>query len=811
MCAILLGMSSKEPPTACSCGVSDLVMVALAQEKRAGLSEVLHTVADAVSAEGCILWQETPAVNQLFVLADWFRGNAKSFLHNLSLFHSATGQAILDQEIVTVNDVQSDERVDRRDPFFQLAGIRCFCSIPLSAIGGRRGALNVYRITDEPFQARELAQLEGCANLLPSLYQAITDRVSYRLVRDINRILQEANHSRQRSGTGPSTFASTARKLCRSVAETFDAMEVSLFLEDPTVEPKAFRVAATTWPERKRFAKPVYRAREEEGLTGWVLAHRRSVRIFDLAHFERERSWLHADYPGLMWRDSLKIEKSVRRFLEIRPDRGLQPLSFMAAPVLATGKLLGVIRCCTAIQSPYYFGEREEKLLELVADQIGQAWSHWLHRREIEEEIVTWQGLAESMRDLNLFVEKQVAAGNSSESQIFQKALEVTNNVIPGAEISDVRLLDEENRELYFAATCGKAWQRGNQSLITERKARRFGLDGHSGGAHVMRTGQIYMIADTQDPRYHYSETFIDTRSVIIAPISVAGKVLGVLDVRSTGRREFPRYGMRVAEIVSQQLGLYHYLLTTFADLQGFQKIQLQTFEDFTHQLKSPILQVHARTQKCLRLFGQEASDTIRPQLLAIRGLAAKAENVIQALSLFYDLASGRLLRPTLSRLSLDFVKTVIEAAADQETIVDPDQQLRFHVDREGFEALRSNHVMADQNLLLQALNNLLDNAAKYSHSGTTVRISAGLTTTGRFYIMVLNQGISLASSEVRLCKKRAWRSRRASEVTGEGSGIGLWIVDNIMLSHQGELLVTPTSPENFTEVRLLFPTVLVK
>jgi signal transduction histidine kinase len=43
---------------------------------------------------------------------------------------------------------------------------------------------------------------------------------------------------------------------------------------------------------------------------------------------------------------------------------------------------------------------------------------------------------------------------------------------------------------------------------------------------------------------------------------------------------------------------------------------------------------------------------------------------------------------------------------------------------------------------------------------------------------------------------------------TGEGSGIGLWIVDHIMKAHEGELIVVPTTSDGITEVKLVFPSI---
>ncbi|MBW8874072.1 MAG: hypothetical protein JF614_03850, partial [Acidobacteria bacterium] len=40
--------------------ILDLVSTTLNQDRRSGLSEMLRSVARAVDAYGCILWQETP-------------------------------------------------------------------------------------------------------------------------------------------------------------------------------------------------------------------------------------------------------------------------------------------------------------------------------------------------------------------------------------------------------------------------------------------------------------------------------------------------------------------------------------------------------------------------------------------------------------------------------------------------------------------------------------------------------------------------------------------------------------------------------
>jgi signal transduction histidine kinase len=197
----------------------------------------------------------------------------------------------------------------------------------------------------------------------------------------------------------------------------------------------------------------------------------------------------------------------------------------------------------------------------------------------------------------------------------------------------------------------------------------------------------------------------------------------------------------------------------------------------------------------------------MQSQLLALRGLAAKAKRVTQSLSLFADLAREQPLQPQLKPLEeSSLVKMLIESAIDQRSTLPPSRAISLHVVPDGFAALKRHSVEADPDLLFQAVNNLLDNAGKYSYSRTTVRVEGGMTGSRRFHISVLNTGLPISVAEARHCRERYWRSDAAKDVTGDGSGIGLWIVNHIMEAHGGELMIVPTR-NNITEVKLLFPT----
>src|SRR4029077_15041822 len=160
-----------------------------------------------------------------------------------------------------------------------------------------------------------------------------------------------------------------------------------------------------------------------------------------------------------------------------------------------------------------------------------------------------------------------------------------------------------------------------------------------------------------------------------------------------------------MAELLGNQLGLYHYLANTIGKLKSTEtalKIKVdelgktqhqekQTFEDLTHQLKSPILLAHARAQDLLQ---SETGVGSRSALLAVRGLCGKARRATLSVGLFADLARERSLRLRLSQLYyIDLVKLLTEATIDHEFLIDPDRRIRFHVDRDSFAILRNMRV----------------------------------------------------------------------------------------------------------------------
>ncbi len=796
-----------------------LVTTALNKNALSGLSEMLRVIAEAMNSYGCILWQVAPGADlnshpptgHLFVLAEWFDDEKDLIIHNMPLQPSIPGEAILTWSPVNVNDAQHDNRVYQGTNWLKSAGIKTICAIPIRFRDNAIGTVSLYRKTSILFSQAEIEEIKLLAQLVPDLYQAIQDRVSRNLTQRMIDIFHEADLRASSLPLSEEDIKNVFRRVCDSVAETFQCVEASIFLESPFGVPGKYKLLATTWPSDIHPGKEAYNPNEDEGLTSWVLANGKPVRIFDLAHFERDKAIIQAEYPELNWKDSWKLETFLRSFLERDPGSSLQPLSFMAAPVAKGEKVLGVIRCCTALKGPYYFAERELDLLRLVAEQISRFWNNLLTQRGLKYESESWQKLVRNISELNIFAQRELSKDREkpNEESIFKRALSVAGSVIAGADASDVRLLNKEKQELYLAATYGDAWANGDQSERERRLRRTYSVlgDATSAGAYVFKNRKVRVIPDVTKDEFYDKAITLGTTRAIIAPIQVGEQIVGVLDIRGLDEQAFPDYAGSMAELIGEQLGLYHNLAYHISSLNRAENERNQTFENLAHQLKGPITQLQARIHSVL--WDDVTADQAKSYLQAARGLCGKAKRVTLSTELFAELAREGAIKvkpSNIERLRHDWiVKMLVEAASDNESILDPGRRIFFDVNRQSFKVLASLRVKVELALIEQAISCLLDNAGKYSYLNTKVEIFGGSTIRDEFFISVINRGLQISAAETEACKERGWRGEYAQLTTGEGSGIGLWVVDNIMKAHRGHLEIVPTT-EGLTQVRLIFP-----
>lgn len=796
------------------------------------LAAVLEDLARRWEAFGCILWQLADSHDRpveriqglrrksarVCAVADWFEGGQRCYVRHIPLLGSLTGNAILEQRPQSTPDIATDPRMFHGDPFLFDAGVVAMCAVPLQFKGPlpALGALSVYWRSALPFDEVAVGKIARfAAATLPAVRAAIEDRIAAQLLRVVESVLRKsdeglASESAATSHPARTEIRACLNKVCETVAQSLQAYEVSVFLSAVPRDSPVFRLRASTWPADLPFRRKAYRP-EDSSLTGWVLRNRAPVVIPDLYGFHSDRSRYRRIYPGIDWSDSLDIRNAALRSFGPPPARGSYPTSYVAAPIMVAGKMLGVIRCCSIAAGNRvraYYGDEERRLLGLVAAPIAHYWDAFLRRRDAGKSTARWTRLHGSVRQMRQLSESDASGsapvGVGLDAAILRSILVAmpSTHAVAIREPLGLEVPDE---------ICAVSRGRHGESIRRGLEQLRFCTEDLRKAAHSAMTSGRPVDLPHDGP----STLTRRTSRILLVPFQVdlaTGSRKGTVEFYRVASRSYSDQAKLMAEMLVYELKLLWHVACETSQLRREQTLQEQVRQDLAHQVRSPLQQIRRRAERLLR--GPD-SDPLRAELQALRGISGKALQVVEAEALFVALARGDKPKLDLNVLTTDaLIPKLIQAAGDNEIAQDFSEagfeRVRFHVDRKSFSVLNRWEVLADPSLLLQSVDALLDNAGKYSFAGTTVTITGSVvgqqTARPRFAITVTNRGIRLYPYQVEHVTRRAWRSDSAKALSGEGSGIGLWFTAQVMVLQGGRLVVEATDSSGYTRMRLELP-----
>jgi K+-sensing histidine kinase KdpD len=112
--------------------------------------------------------------------------------------------------------------------------------------------------------------------------------------------------------------------------------------------------------------------------------------------------------------------------------------------------------------------------------------------------------------------------------------------------------------------------------------------------------------------------------------------------------------------------------------------------------------------------------------------------------------------------------------------------------------------VHVDSNLIQESYGQLLENAAKYSPSGSTISISARADQ-GRVILSITDQGIGITPDEQQQLGRRSFRSPR-HQTTVPGSGLGFWIASTFVRANGGTIDISSRGQGKGTTASIALP-----
>jgi PAS domain S-box-containing protein len=111
----------------------------------------------------------------------------------------------------------------------------------------------------------------------------------------------------------------------------------------------------------------------------------------------------------------------------------------------------------------------------------------------------------------------------------------------------------------------------------------------------------------------------------------------------------------------------------------------------------------------------------------------------------------------------------------------------------------------ADERAVLQILNNLVSNAIKFSSDDGAIGIGVGTDAENAIVIAVADDGIGMSEADLESIRKPFAQANGEHARRHEGTGLGLYLVGNLMKLHGGTMRVS-SEPGKGTTVTVRFP-----
>lgn len=144
----------------------------------------------------------------------------------------------------------------------------------------------------------------------------------------------------------------------------------------------------------------------------------------------------------------------------------------------------------------------------------------------------------------------------------------------------------------------------------------------------------------------------------------------------------------------------------------------------------------------------------------------------------------------------IDF-STLVERAARDAAGAERAERLSFEIES-------SLYVEGDEQQLEQLVRNLVDNAFKYGHPGSSVTVRVATASSERVVLTVSDRGDGISPEHLPHLTRRFYRTDPGRSRASGGTGLGLAIVKHVVERHRGRLDIASTQGEGTTvSVRL--------
>lgn len=456
--------------------------------------------------------------------------------------------------------------------------------------------------------------------------------------------------------------------------------------------------------------------------------------------------------------------------------------------------LVRPVRALTAAANRIAGGNLESPIRVAEGGEIGELGESLetmrLRLKESLEELGRWGSELETKvgerteelrarnRQLTALTAVATAANESRElNQVLERCLDIVLKHSE-MEIGAIRLIDRESGKLLAACCRGDArrfpcWER---AVLQEECP--CGHVAATGGLLVGRAGELR----DSGQRACLAQ---DVQFMAVLPLRSPEGVQGVLYLGTSDRQHKAEPEVEMLTAICNQIGVAIENAHLFQDLSKMEaqreldRLKSQFVSAISHELRTPLGFIKGYATTLLRDDVATDPDTQGEFLRIISEESDKLQRLIDDLLDASRLQAGGL---ELSRVPAN-VGRIAEDAVRKAKDTHPEHEFALAIPPSVPE------LSIDQWRVEQVMNNLLDNATKYSPPGSVIAVGVRVQEPD-VVISVRDQGDGLRAEEIQRVFEPFYRGESATGRRAPGTGLGLTVCRGIVEAHGGRIWI---------------------
>jgi two-component system, OmpR family, phosphate regulon sensor histidine kinase PhoR len=240
-------------------------------------------------------------------------------------------------------------------------------------------------------------------------------------------------------------------------------------------------------------------------------------------------------------------------------------------------------------------------------------------------------------------------------------------------------------------------------------------------------------------------------------------------------------------------MGFFAYAIASLLRERRFAELKSDFVNNMTHEFKTPVTNINLAAELLKQKYGDHKGTGVYLDILLKENekLRQKIEQVLLGSKLEFKN------RPSFATMDVhELIKDCAEAF-----------HLKIH-ERNGNLNLelnaQSRYILGDREMLAQAINNIIDNAEKYSPDRPHITVTT-IDNGKDIEIAISDMGVGISKEAKSKVFDKFFRISTGNVHSVKGFGLGLSLVKSVIKKHRGDVRLFSTLNQG-TEVRIVLP-----